>query len=93
MNSYFISCFIATDVLLSHLITFLNDKVDWRLRAAFFECCPIVAHMIGRQGTYILQELLLQVHNFEFHIYSIICTVVNILHVNVRALVPVLNIR
>ncbi|OZC11786.1 hypothetical protein X798_00967 [Onchocerca flexuosa] len=34
----------ATDVLLSHLITFLNDKVDWRLRASFFECCPIIAH-------------------------------------------------
>lgn len=26
----------ANDVLLSHMITFLNDKSDWRLRAAFF---------------------------------------------------------
>jgi phosphoinositide-3-kinase regulatory subunit 4 len=26
----------ANDVLLSHMITFLNDKNDWHLRAAFF---------------------------------------------------------
>ncbi|VDO52962.1 unnamed protein product [Onchocerca flexuosa] len=52
----------ATDVLLSHLITFLNDKVDWRLRASFFECCPIIAHFVGRQSTYILQSLLEQVY-------------------------------
>ncbi|CAG9536519.1 unnamed protein product [Cercopithifilaria johnstoni] len=68
----------ATDVLLSHLITFLNDKVDWRLRAAFFECCPIVAHMIGRQGTYILQALLQQgLYDYEefvqFSTLSCIC--------------------
>ncbi|VDK85564.1 unnamed protein product [Litomosoides sigmodontis] len=68
----------ATDVLLSHLITFLNDKVNWRLRAAFFECCPIVAHLIGRQGTYILQELLHQgLYDYEefvqFSTLSCIC--------------------
>lgn len=27
----------ANDVLLSHMITFLNDKSDWHLRAAFFD--------------------------------------------------------
>ena len=26
----------ANDVLLSHMITFLNDKNDWHLRGAFF---------------------------------------------------------
>ena len=26
----------ANDVVLSHLITFLNDKNDWQLRAAFY---------------------------------------------------------
>lgn len=27
----------ASDVLLSHMITFLNDKNDWHLRGAFFD--------------------------------------------------------
>ena len=27
----------ANDVLLSHMITFLNDKQDWQLRGAFFD--------------------------------------------------------
>uniref|UniRef100_A0A914D2B2 non-specific serine/threonine protein kinase n=1 Tax=Acrobeloides nanus TaxID=290746 RepID=A0A914D2B2_9BILA len=31
-----------TDVLM-HMITLLNDKLDWRLRATFFENCPLVA--------------------------------------------------
>lgn len=26
----------ANDILLSHMITFLNDKQDWQLRGAFF---------------------------------------------------------
>ncbi|VIO93356.1 Protein kinase domain containing protein [Brugia malayi] len=56
----------ATDVLLSHLITFLNDKVDWRLRGSFFECCPVIAHFVGRHGTYILKALLQQgLHDYE----------------------------
>uniref|UniRef100_A0A915PPG6 non-specific serine/threonine protein kinase n=1 Tax=Setaria digitata TaxID=48799 RepID=A0A915PPG6_9BILA len=56
----------STDVLLSHLITFLNDKVDWRLRASFFECCPVIAHFVGRQSTYILKSLLQQgLHDYE----------------------------
>ncbi|VDM97464.1 unnamed protein product [Thelazia callipaeda] len=58
--------FDPTDVLLSHLITFLNDKVDWRLRASFFECCPIIARFVGRQSTYILKSLLEQgLHDYE----------------------------
>ena len=28
----------ANDLILSHMITFLNNKTDWRLRAAFFDC-------------------------------------------------------
>lgn len=56
--------FAATDVLLSHIITFLNDKIDWRLRASFFECCPTVAQFVGRQSTYILKSLLQQVSLF-----------------------------
>lgn len=74
------------------MITFLNDKVDWRLRAAFFECCPIVAHLIGRQGTYILQELLHQVRISALeHHFKISYIILNNLCVNMRALVPVIN--
>jgi phosphoinositide-3-kinase regulatory subunit 4 len=36
----------TNDVLLSHIITYLNDR-DWRLRAAFFEAAPGVAACIG----------------------------------------------
>uniref|UniRef100_A0A914VQF4 non-specific serine/threonine protein kinase n=1 Tax=Plectus sambesii TaxID=2011161 RepID=A0A914VQF4_9BILA len=56
----------ASDVLLSHMITFLNDKVDWRLRATFFECCPVAAAYIGWQSTLILKPLLQQgLRDFE----------------------------
>uniref|UniRef100_A0A1I7V7K1 non-specific serine/threonine protein kinase n=1 Tax=Loa loa TaxID=7209 RepID=A0A1I7V7K1_LOALO len=56
----------TTDVLLSHLITFLNDKVNWRLRASFFECCHIIADFVGRQNTYVLFSLLQQgLHDYE----------------------------
>lgn len=39
----------ANDVLLSHMITFLNDKNDWHLRGAFFDsivgkCLPSARH-------------------------------------------------
>lgn len=34
----------ANDVLLSHMITFLNDKNDWHLRGAFFDS------IVGERG-------------------------------------------
>lgn len=34
----------ANDVLLSHMITFLNDKNDWHLRGAFFDS------IVGKTG-------------------------------------------
>lgn len=37
----------ANDVILSHLITFLNDKQDWRLRYAFCETIIGVATFVG----------------------------------------------
>uniref|UniRef100_A0A0N5ASF0 non-specific serine/threonine protein kinase n=1 Tax=Syphacia muris TaxID=451379 RepID=A0A0N5ASF0_9BILA len=56
----------ATDVLLSHMITFLNDKVDWRLRAAFFQRCTITAKYVGRQSAFMLRSLLQQgLHDCE----------------------------
>lgn len=48
------------DILLSHLITFLNDKDDWHLRAAFFRCVPGVASFIGWHAAPLLIPLLKQ---------------------------------
>lgn len=59
--------FSASDVLVSHLITFLNDKNDWRLRASFYECVPALAAYIGWQSTLILKPLL---HQVRFDLFS-----------------------
>ncbi|XP_018329607.1 phosphoinositide 3-kinase regulatory subunit 4 [Agrilus planipennis] len=50
----------ANDVLLSHIITFLNDKEDKELRGAFFDCIVGVAAYIGWHCSTILTPLLLQ---------------------------------
>lgn len=50
----------ASDVLLSHMITFLNDKRDWQLRASFFDAITGVAAYVGWQSTVILKPLLQQ---------------------------------
>lgn len=51
----------ANDVLLSHMITFLNDKEDRELRGSFFDCIVGVAAYIGWHSSSILTPLLLQV--------------------------------
>lgn len=38
---------LATDVLM-HMITVLNDKPDWRMRATFYESCPVIAKHLGQ---------------------------------------------
>jgi hypothetical protein len=38
----------AADVLLSHIVTFLNDR-DWLVRAAFFESAVAIASCVGGQ--------------------------------------------
>jgi phosphoinositide-3-kinase regulatory subunit 4 len=48
----------ANDVLLSHMITFLNDKQDWHLRAAFFDSIVGVASYVGWQSLAMLKPLL-----------------------------------
>lgn len=53
--------FSANDVLLSHMITFLNDKNDKQLRISFFKCIVGVATYIGVHSSPILSPLLLQV--------------------------------
>lgn len=50
----------SSDVLLSHMITFLNDKNDWRLRATFYDCCPALAAFIGWQSSTVILKPLLQ---------------------------------
>uniref|UniRef100_A0AAV2ME79 non-specific serine/threonine protein kinase n=1 Tax=Knipowitschia caucasica TaxID=637954 RepID=A0AAV2ME79_KNICA len=50
----------ANDVLLSHMITFLNDKNDWHLRGAFFHSIVGVAAYVGWQSSSILKPLLQQ---------------------------------
>lgn len=49
----------AADVLLSHMITFLNDR-DWQLRAAFFESAVDIASCVGGRSVddYILPLML-----------------------------------
>ena len=51
----------ANDVLLSHMITFLNDKEDAQLRNSFYENIVGVATYVGWQCSLILQPLLQQV--------------------------------
>ena len=50
----------ANDVLLSHMITFLNDKEDAQLRASFYENIIGVAAFVGWQCSPILLPLLQQ---------------------------------
>ncbi|XP_068243849.1 phosphoinositide 3-kinase regulatory subunit 4 isoform X3 [Palaemon carinicauda] len=50
----------ANDVLLSHMITFLNDKHDRHLRMSFFTSIVGVAAYIGCHSADILKPLLLQ---------------------------------
>ncbi|KAK0078672.1 hypothetical protein PV325_002204 [Microctonus aethiopoides] len=50
----------ANDVLLSHVITFLNDKEDKQLRGSFYECIVGVAAYVGWHSSPILMPLLQQ---------------------------------
>nr|CAD7433509.1 unnamed protein product [Timema monikensis] len=50
----------ANDVLLSHMITFLNDKEDKQLRGSFFDCIVGVAAYVGWHSSPILTPLLQQ---------------------------------
>jgi len=50
----------ANDVLLIHMITILNDKKNWQLRAMFFKSLISVAGYIGFQSSYFLKPLLQQ---------------------------------
>lgn len=51
---------VANDLVLSHMITFLNDKDDQNLRGSFFDNIVPVATFVGWQCTGCLVPLLLQ---------------------------------
>ncbi|XP_064396061.1 phosphoinositide 3-kinase regulatory subunit 4-like [Halichondria panicea] len=50
----------AKEVILSHMITFLNDKTDWELHGAFFECIVDVVTHLRHHSLSILEPLLQQ---------------------------------
>lgn len=52
--------FAANDLILSHMITFLNDKEDKFLRGSFYDCIVGVAVFVGWQCSDILLPLLQQ---------------------------------
>ena len=58
----------TTDVLLSHIVTFLNDKSDWHLRALFFEVVVDVMSYVGWSCDHILEPLLHQVRLHSTHV-------------------------
>lgn len=44
----------TNDVILSHIITFLNNKQDFELRASFFDNIVQIAKFLGQQCSKIL---------------------------------------
>lgn len=48
----------ADEVILSHIITFLNDKSDFRLRAAFFENIGYISSSLGSYYAPVVKPLL-----------------------------------
>ncbi len=54
-------CSAANDVILSHMITFLNDKDDAQLRDSFYRNIVSVVAYIGWPSTQIIVPLLQQV--------------------------------
>ena len=51
----------ANDVILGHMITYLNDKGDWQLHKCFFECIVDVVAYLGWPAVCLVEPLLLQV--------------------------------
>lgn len=59
--------YLANDVILSHMVTFLNDKTDKHLRASFFDNFVDVAAFVGQQCSPILCPLLQQVNQLKIY--------------------------
>ena len=58
----FVFFYSANDVILSHMVTFLNDKTDKHLRASFFDNFVNVVAFVDQQCSPILCPLLQQVN-------------------------------
>ena len=58
----------ANDVILGHMITYLNDKGDWQLHKCFFECIVDVVAYLGWPAVCLVEPLLLQVR-VDYHTY------------------------
>ncbi|KAJ9053456.1 Serine/threonine-protein kinase [Entomophthora muscae] len=66
----------TNDVLLSHMITYLNDR-DWMLRCSFFEDIVGVAEFVGRQSLeeYILPLMIQAITDGEeFVVEKVLCS-------------------
>ncbi|CAG0920098.1 unnamed protein product, partial [Notodromas monacha] len=55
----------ANDIIFSHMITFLNDKDDTKLRLAFYDTVVGIVSYIGRPCCNLLKPLLLQIFEVE----------------------------
>lgn len=62
IHSKFFFFYLANDVILSHMVTFLNDKTDKHLRASFFDNFVNVVAFVDQQCSPILCPLLQQVN-------------------------------
>lgn len=58
---------LATDVILSHIITFLNDKSCWEIRSGFFDAIAQVGPWVGPDGFchYILPLILQSLYDSD----------------------------
>ncbi|XP_035206634.1 phosphoinositide 3-kinase regulatory subunit 4-like isoform X1 [Stegodyphus dumicola] len=75
----------GNDVLLSHMITYLNDKEDKHLRGAFFDAIVGVAACVGWQCCPILKPLLQQglADSEEFVISKALCALSDLIQLGI----------
>lgn len=50
----------TNEVIFSHLITFLNERIDFELRLAFYQCIKPIAAYLGIQSSPVIKPLLQQ---------------------------------
>lgn len=73
----------TSEFLLPHMITILNEKTDWSIRAAFFDAlCPVLAN-IGWESLEIVKPLLEQglKDSEEFVIHRTLITLANMIEI------------
>ena len=50
----------TNEVIFSHLITFLNERIDFELRLAFYQCIKLIASYLGIHSSPVIKPLLQQ---------------------------------